>query len=120
MIVAIRPIFPNKDKAQVIRAKLPVDLSLKTSLIWDMREVQTRLLSRKILNSDWTIILFSTTKAGIFSGSVIKYAAAIMPTNDTKYTILFPVPNSTNNKMITNICAPMNTFSPYRLKGLPL
>ena len=84
MIVAMRPTLPNNDKAQVIRARLPVDLSLNTSMIWDMREVQTILLVKRILSSDWTIIEFSTTNAGIFSGSVMKYAAAIMPTNDIK------------------------------------
>lgn len=33
--------FPKRDKAQVVKARLPVDFNLNTSMICDILEVQT-------------------------------------------------------------------------------
>ena len=43
MMVAILPTLPRSDNAQVVKAKLPVDFNLNTSMIWDILEVQTRI-----------------------------------------------------------------------------
>jgi len=69
-MVMILPTLPKRDKAQVVKARFLVDFNLRVSKIWDSLEVQTRIKKNE-LRIVWTMMLCSTTKEGMWWGSLM-------------------------------------------------